>query len=275
MCYEKPFYRTCLPFVNSDNLDFGKFEGNHNYVRDRKYASDGQHYINAFLIIQRDFKELLEYIEPDTKNFNCYSHRISQLLFRICVEIEANCTAILKENGYSGKPKDWTMKDYKKIEESHCLSYYKAAVPNWKISVRNCNSEYCRERKPFENWASNGSLLWYQAYNAVKHDRHNNFSSQATFKNLVDAMCGLFIIMSAQFYTRVDLTSKTSDAEYQDNIKFGNESKFSVGIGDYFEIGFPDNIPGNKCYNFKWDEIQNASNNGDTGNDRFNKYPYN
>jgi hypothetical protein len=54
------------------------------------------------------------YVEPADKNLECYSYRIHALLLRACIELEANCKAILKENGYS-KGGNWKIDDYKKI----------------------------------------------------------------------------------------------------------------------------------------------------------------
>jgi hypothetical protein len=74
-----------------------------------------------FLILLKDLQELFDYVEPADKNLSCYSYRIHALSRRACVEVEANCKAILKENGYT-KSGDWNMGDYKKIEKTHLLS---------------------------------------------------------------------------------------------------------------------------------------------------------
>jgi hypothetical protein len=63
-------------------------------------------------------------------------------------------------------------------------------------------------RRPFRAWAENGQLPWYQAYNQAKHDRHNCFT-EATFAQLVDAFCGLLVLLTAQFGNE-DFTSGDS-----------------------------------------------------------------
>jgi hypothetical protein len=60
--------------------------------------------------------------------------------------------------------------------------------------------------KPFEPWKSvrglpspgGLGLPWYQAYNASKHDRQDEFK-KANFDNLVMAVAGLLVLISSQF----------------------------------------------------------------------------
>jgi hypothetical protein len=152
------------------------------------FAQSPEHYVRAFLIMLKDLQELFDYVEPSDKNLACYSYRIHALLLRACVEVEANCKAILKENGYS-KSGDWDMRDYRKIEKTHLLSSYEVRVPNW--------SGVKATRSPFSAWSAGSSLPWYQAYNTTKHDRHSEFE-KATFEHLIDASCGLLVLLSAQ-----------------------------------------------------------------------------
>ena len=95
-----------------------------------KFAQSPEHYVRAFLLLLKDLRELFDYVEPAEKNLSCYSYRIHALLLRACVEVEANCKAILSENGYA-RAGDWNMGDYKKIEQTHLLSEYEIKVPNW------------------------------------------------------------------------------------------------------------------------------------------------
>ena len=82
-------------------------DGHWGYLLHPKYASDPQHYIRAFLLIQEDLLKLFEYVEPCDENSDTISLRIQELLTRVCIEIEANFTAILKENTYSNPVTKW------------------------------------------------------------------------------------------------------------------------------------------------------------------------
>ncbi|TDU64518.1 hypothetical protein EI77_03968 [Prosthecobacter fusiformis] len=96
MGFTRPYKRTCRQFVGGSYAEGGRAE----YIQDERYAEVPGHYVRAFLIILKDLQELFDFIEPDDENLACYSYRIHALLLRTCVEVEANCVAILKENGY-------------------------------------------------------------------------------------------------------------------------------------------------------------------------------
>jgi len=205
-----------------------------------KFAQSPEHYIRAFLILLKDLQELFDYVEPADKNLLCYSFRIHSLFLRACVEVEANCKAILKENGY-GRSGDWNMGDYKKLERTHLLSAYEVKVPNW--------SGTRATRSPFSPWASEGALSWYQAYNTTKHDRHSQFE-EATFEHLIDACCGLLVLLSAQFETN-DFSPGNTFLALQ-----GPGDGMESGIGGYFRVRFPVNWPSELRYDFDWETLK-------------------
>jgi hypothetical protein len=105
MAIKKPFRRTCRQFRDS-TLQGGRNE----YIDDHSFAKAPQQYVRAFMVIQKDLLELFDYIEPAGKNLCCYSYRTHELLMRSCVEVEANCKAILAENGYN-RPGDPDTRD--------------------------------------------------------------------------------------------------------------------------------------------------------------------
>lgn len=242
MTVARPFHRTCRPF--SDGTYGGS--GGWIYIRHPSYAKEPRHYIQAFLLLQNDLIGLFEYIEPAESNLQTYSHRVQQLLMRTCVEVEANFTAILLENGYAKKGHgNLSMHDYKLINRSHRLSSYEARLPLWRGPQRIL--------RPFAPWAAkSGTLPWYQAYNASKHDRHASFH-RATFECLLDAICALVILLSAQFCVETfapggkPLMTGLYRADPQDGM--------INALGDYFRVKFADDWPAAERYNFSWPEF--------------------
>ncbi len=212
------------------------------YIYHPSFAHYPEHYIRGFLLIQKDLHELFEYVEPSDQNLKCYSFRIHSLLMRTCIEIEANCKAIMKENNFLNPD---SMKDYRKINVSHRLSSYKVKIPVW--------NESNNIRIPFKEWGDGEQLLWYKAYNDSKHNRHHKFS-KATFENLIDAVCGLLVILSAQFGTNDFSPGETglSISGYNYHEGDGMES----GIGGYFRIKFPQDWPEDDRYDFNWNELK-------------------
>ena len=226
----KPFRRTCRQFVNGSYAEGGRSK----YVRHPKYAKAPQQYVRAFMLIQKDLLELFGYVEPADVNLNCYSYRIHELHTRTCIEIEANCKAILSENGYI-RNRDWNMNDYKKLNLTHRLSSYQIKLPLW----------YGNEspRRPFSAWAAGGPLPWYQAYNQTKHDRQENF------ENALNAVSGLVALLSSQFYTH--------DFAPHDYLVAERPSDgFEVAIGNYFMVKFPDDWLADERYGFNWQALE-------------------
>jgi hypothetical protein len=122
------------------------------YLVHKRFATDPRHYVRAFLLLQQDVLDLFSYIEPSDRNLDTYSHRIEQLLMRACVEVEANLTAILLDNGYkSPSGEKLTMTQYRMVNISHRLSSYEIRVPGW-----NGNQGM---RQPFSYWTEKSQKL--------------------------------------------------------------------------------------------------------------------
>ena len=248
MAIDHPYRRTCRQFTDNSYANGGRSR----YIEHPLFARSPEHYVRAFALLLKDLQSLFDYVEPSDLNLKCFSYRIHELLLRTCVEVEANCKAILSENEYS-KSGNWNMGDYTKIEASHHLSAYEVKLPFWHGSDEI--------RIPFSPWSSGGSLPWYTAYNATKHDRHNAFT-QATLKHLTDAMAGLLALLSSQFYT-IDF-SPGNDGY----LRFGGKGDgMEAGIGEYMRVKFPDNWGTDERYDFDWDSIKSEA-------DPFRSYPY-
>ncbi len=232
----RPYRRTCRQFTDGSYSISGKWM----YVLHRKYAKAPEQYIRAFLLLQKDLQLLFDYIEPSDINLDCYSYRTHELLLRACVEVEANCKAILFENGYS-KDGDMCMSDYKKINPTHHLSSYEVKVPNWH-GENNV-------RRPFAAWQQRASLPWYKAYNSTKHNRHDCFQ-MATFENMIDAICGVLVLLSAQFYTH---DFSPSDWSLSGG---GQNDGMESAIGGYFRVKFPLDWTDDERYDFNWQELK-------------------
>ena len=220
----RPYARTARPFRD------GLFRANGSgYVHHPDYAKNPSHYINSFLVLQADYLEIQQFIEPTTTNNSTFSHRLHAFLLRCCSEFETNCRAILSENGYSIGHAN--IRDYSKIEHSHRLSDYTIEIPNW--------HGLDRLRRPFSSWP----LPWYRAYNRVKHDRQANFAL-ASFGTCTDAFCGVAAILASQFIcsdfrftTRTGFYSKPHDG-------------FEDAIGGYLRVKFPETFPERERYDF-------------------------
>ena len=240
MAVTKPYFRTARQLADCSYEN----SGNGRYVSHARFAEAGRQYVRAFLLLQKDILELFDFVEPADVNLPCYSFRIHELHMRACAEVEANCKAILSENGYVSAG-DWKMTDYRKLNVTHHLSSYEVRIPIWE-GTRGT-------RSPFAPWSVAGSLCWYQAYNAAKHDRHNKFHL-ANFNNLLDAACGLVALLSAQFIT-FDFQPHGLGIGYG-----GPEDGFETAIGGYFHVKFPTDWATADRYDFDWQALESDPN---------------
>jgi len=243
MSISKPFRRTCRQFSDGTYSEGGRWL----YLLQRKFAKDPHHYVRAFLLLQEDLLELFSYIEPAESNLQTYSHRVQQLLMRTCVEIEANLTAILAENGYTKAKGDLTMHDYRLVNHSHRLSDYEIRIPGWQ--------GFGSIRSPFSDWKfKDKALPWYRAYNRSKHNRHESFHL-ATFEALIDAMSGLVVILSAQFYGE-DYSPVGKSISIGSAYSYDTDDEMESAIGDFFIFIFPMDWLLEERYAFNWDDLK-------------------
>lgn len=150
--------------------------------------------VNQLSILVTNIKSIFHSVEPDQNNIGVYGHLVRNTLLLAAMEFENECKGVLTANGYtpSGGPTRWSTADFIKVlnplrltEYELQLGYYPAIQP----------------RSPFVGWndqAPTQSLPWYDAYNAVKHDRESNFH-RATMEHAIDAVCACAIMLAAQY----------------------------------------------------------------------------
>lgn len=240
MPLSKPFRRTARQFINGGYSQGGNWE----YVSDPRYATGGADCVRAFLLLQKDFLELFDNIEPSDTNGACHSYRIHELMMRTCVEVEANCKAILLENGYVDTGR-LNMGDYKKVNASHHLSSFEVKIPFW----RGAHAI----RRPYSEWQHLNPLPWYEAYNQTKHDRHANFE-HASFNHLMEAICGLVTLLSAQFIIQ-DFSPAPGFLSLE-----GPADGMESALGGLFRVNYPSDWTLAEKYDFNWRVLTNDAN---------------
>lgn len=143
----------------------------------------------AYSLLIKDFNTLLEFVHPVDRNLSTYSHRMFELLLRICTEFENTCKEKLFHQGYDKPLSKLTIKDYNTLHTLFNLGRIHAGLNFW---------EPKKYITPFEDWNRDDSLRWYQAYNNVKHNRSQCFN-EATFENVILALGGLTIMLERTF----------------------------------------------------------------------------
>lgn len=251
----KPYHRFYRKFVGENYKGVRSYD----YMTVHDYTEQPEMYIRSFNMIRSDVQKMFEYIEPSDVNLSTYSMQIYNLFFRICVEVEANFKAILRENTYHGSGDWWDMKDYRKVNKTHHLSGYKVTYPVWKSEKSTF--------EPFADWDEddeNKKLGWYDVYNICKHNKYQHMP-EANFGTMLNAFAGLFVLLTAQFGgEEYDPGSILIAVRASEDGYFQGE----FGIGDYLQIECPEDWTEDELYGFDWKVLRLEK-------ERFQKFDYN
>lgn len=154
----------------------------------------GSQYIGANVATSSIFdaiEALFRYVEPSKDNLSAYGHRIREVLILACMEVESAWRSILEAN-CSNKKTHYTTNDYSNLLEPLRLA-------EWSVSLKDY--PHLGNHSPFHLWDKTKptqSLVWYDAYNAVKHHREEKFA-ESSLGNVIAAAAALHIMNSAQF----------------------------------------------------------------------------
>ena len=143
-------------------------------------------------LLVKQLDDLLFYIEPSKSGLQSYSHKTRELLISACTEVENQWKSLLTRAKYTSRNTYFSTRDYIKLLP-------KLYLQDFSITLRN--STYTQKITPFQFWNSTQptqSLDWYNAYNATKHDRYNNFS-EAKLIHVINAVSANIVIYSARF----------------------------------------------------------------------------
>lgn len=132
---------------------------------------------------------VFNYLEPEHVHDSAYGHELRLLLIAACTEVEAGWNSVLTAHGALPSGRNPTRADYVRLAAPMKLASFAVELTT--------NRGYGRI-EPFSGWGSGGTLHWYDAYNATKHDREANLV-QATLGHVISALAGSFVMTVAQF----------------------------------------------------------------------------
>lgn len=147
--------------------------------------------VNQLSVLSQNLALLFQTIEPDKINYHVFGHNIRNLLILTCTEVEAQLKGVYQSIARKEKDRYYTT-DYVKLCEILKLKDYSVNLGYFPLD---------NDIEPFKNWDASmptKSISWYDNYNAVKHDRENQFS-KATLWSVIEAIAGLAILLIAQY----------------------------------------------------------------------------
>jgi len=243
----KPFHRIWRPLKGyswlSSMWEEDRSQISLDYLKDDLFANqqEKRSLITTTRLIIHDLYTLFNYVEPNDSNLTVFSHRIYELFLRTATEVESNFKGILTANNYQAHNRGNLniSNDYFKLANILKLSEYRIIFKRW-----NSNKVF----EPFITWNSSNysPLPWYQSYNNVKHNRHDNFN-EANLENLMNALAGLLCLLHAQFGEDMGIACFEGISTVQNDQNQVNTESF-----DLYAPIFPDE----EQYEFIWDVIR-------------------
>ncbi|UBZ06196.1 hypothetical protein LDL76_12605 [Salegentibacter mishustinae] len=168
--------------------------------------------------LEKEIVELSDLIHFDDQQLNVYSVKISELLIRCSVEIEAIAKDLYLQNGGTKENNndlffDTDCLDF--LEEKWDLSKKKIIVSSSNFFFTNSNNRIFTPLNKANKRGSSGSK-WKKAYQAVKHNRTTNLQ-KGNLENLLKATGALFLL---NLYYRNDTfeLKKINNADFAENL---------------------------------------------------------
>ena len=163
--------------------------------------------------LEHEVVELSNKIHIDDQQLTVYSVKISELLIRCVVEIEAISKELYFKNG-GKQPSNGDL-----YFDTDCLDYLekKWALSEKKVIASSVSFYFSKDENkvltPLKraNKRGDSGAEWKKAYQAVKHDRTGNLQ-KGNLKSLLRAMSALFVLNLYYRDDRFDLMDQNTDS---------------------------------------------------------------
>ena len=158
-----------------------------NVSTDKAYVAIAR---SQLVSLMRKLETICQTVHPSKKTLDVYGHEIRNLLILAATEAEMHWRGILIANGQAAR--QFKSFDYVKLVDPLKLQDYA-------ITFRDFPE--LPPVRPFADWSKicpTRSLQWYDAYNAVKHNREGEFD-RGTLCLAFEAVSACIVLLTAQF----------------------------------------------------------------------------
>lgn len=157
---------------------------------------------SQLIVLTRQLERICQTVHPTNQTFETFGHDIRNLLILACTEVETHWRGVLTANGVKGDR--YTTKEYVQLVPALKLNDYAVTFPGY---------PWLEAIQPYKDWGSTGmptkELKWYEAYNAVKHNRETEFE-RATLRSVFEAVSACYIMMAAQFGSDAGIRNRSA-----------------------------------------------------------------
>lgn len=146
-----------------------------------------------FLALDKDVSSILRYIELDERNFKTFSIENVRLLLVISSEVEIVCKQLCQKINNDESVNHYDLPGLIEIMLGEFPKIHDTVinVPRARLNIKpweDISKTYVDDNTKKEVIRS---PPWWQAYNNVKHQRHQNYE-RANLRNVLYALPGLF-----------------------------------------------------------------------------------
>ncbi len=142
---------------------------------------------NYLLALDADTAIVSRYVEFNPANYAAYSLELARLLMAAASEVDV--VAKLACRRVNPATTASNIDEYR-LE----LVPARLNLPKYPIQI----NRFGLDLEPWSSWCTGTHPDWWRAYNAVKHERHNEYA-QANLKNALNAVGGLFVMLLYAF----------------------------------------------------------------------------
>jgi hypothetical protein len=158
----------------------------------------------AYKAIEEDMMRVIEYLPLETRQYNIYSFKLTDIIIRSCSHIDSLFKDILRNQDLSDHPNQQEVTTAReklvkrkmlKIDDYIKIFADYLNLTSVKVTIRR-NDE---PKKPFEKFENSNlggrSSVWWKAYNSLKHDFYNEKNvEKGNLGNALESLGALFVL---------------------------------------------------------------------------------
>lgn len=205
------------------------------YCLERAYAPDLHELCGQYTGLENRLRVLLNRGGASEAALAAGGRRVYRLLRETRYELDYNLQAILKANGYPGRARAWSWRDYTALEPLLRLSAYQIRLPA---------SGRALLLRPFAGWLE-GEPEWYRGEYPLLFPRRGEVEG-ASLNKALQMLAALHCVLYAQFGENL------ADALRPRGKREGSGYFTAASIF----VTEPPDFPEEERYSFRWEEIK-------------------